>query len=241
VRPGAVRFFILLLVCLASPLLLVSLGQRAPAVNLLWDWANAMGYCALAVALMLFVYTGRPRAFPAFSGRFFANLHRDFGYITLALVVGHIGILLYDQPLLLEHLKITAPVHMLAGLASAVALLVLVVSSITSLRRYLWRDHQRFRGFHAWLSIAVVLLLLVHVVGSAYYLNSVWKMAICLTAGAIVLGLYLDKRYVHLKHDRTVTRHRNTAHYAPFLTYGSVALVLLISLGLVAVSGGGGE
>lgn len=232
-RPSAVRFGALLLACLGLPLLLVSLGQPAPAVNLLWDWSNALGYFAVALTLLLFVYAGRPRAFPPFSGRFFANIHRDLGYIVLLLVVAHIAIMLYAEPLLLEHLKPTAPVHMLAGLASAVLMLLLVLTSVTAFRRRLWSDYQRFRAFHAWLSIAALLLLLLHVVESGYYLNSVWKILLCLSIAALVLGLYLDKRFVHLRHNRSIQRLRGTSHYSHWISYSSVCIAMAVSLALV--------
>jgi predicted ferric reductase len=232
-RTGALRFFFLLASCLAVPLVLVSLGQRAPVVNLLWDWANALGYLALALGLLLFVYAGRPRAFPPFSGRFFANIHRDFGYIALLLVLLHISLLLYAEPLLVEHLKLTAPVHMLAGLISAVLMLLLVLGSITALRRRLWPDYHRFRVVHAWLSVGVLLLLLIHIVGSAYYLNSVWKVTVCLALAGGVVGQYLDGRLMHLRHDRSVQRLRDTSHYSHWLSYGTVALVSVIALALV--------
>lgn len=234
-RAGALRFFCLLACCLALPLLLICLGQRAPVVNLLWDWANALGYLAVTLGLLLFVYAGRPRAFPPFSGRFFANIHRDFGYIALLLVVLHIGLLLYAEPLLLEHLKPTAPVHMLAGLVSAILMLLLVLSSITALRRRLWPDYHRFRVVHAWLSVGVLILLLIHIVGSAYYLNSVWKIALCLALAAGVLAQYLDGRFVHLRHDRSVERLRNTSHYSHWLSYGPVVLVSALALALALV------
>tara|TARA_R110002110_G_C13470525_1_gene721014 strand:+ start:133021 stop:133812 length:792 start_codon:yes stop_codon:yes gene_type:complete len=229
------RFCGLLLLYLSAPLVLVSIAQRAPSVNLLWDVANAMGYLALALIILLFVYTGRPRAFPAFSGGFFAALHRHFGFIALALIVGHTGILLYAEPLLVEHLKLTAPVHMLTGLASALVILLLTATSITVVRRRLWEDYQRFRGVHAWLSIAALALLLLHVLGSGYYLNTSWKMVALLLVCAIVLGFYIDKRYVHLRHDRSVVRQRHTSHYAVLLAYAPVGLVLVICFGVVIV------
>ena len=235
-RALGLRFSLLLLACIAAPLVLVSLGVRAPAVSILWDWSNAMGYLALALGLMLFIYAGRPRAFPPFSGRFFANLHRDFGYIALVLVAAHIGILIYAEPLLLEHLKPTAPLYMLAGLGSALLMVVVVLTSVTALRRRLWQDYQRYRAFHAWLSIAALVLLLVHVVLSGYYLNSGWKLALCLAVAIAVLGLYLDKRYVHLRHDRTIQRLRNTSHYSHVLSCGPVLVVLVLSLALVVWS-----
>jgi hypothetical protein len=75
-----------------------------PVVGVVWDFANLLGYLALGCCLLLFVYAGRPRAFPPFSGRFFANLHRDLGYSALLLVSAHVVILLVSEPLLLLHL-----------------------------------------------------------------------------------------------------------------------------------------
>lgn len=232
-RRRALRFSGLVLLCLGSPLLVLGLWWPAPAVNLLWDWSNALGYFALVLAVLLFIYAGRPRANPPFSGRFFANIHRDFGYIALLLVLLHIGLMLYAEPLLLEHMKPTAPLHMLAGLVSAVLMLLLVVTSITPLRRRVWRNYQGFRVFHAWLSISAVLLLLVHIVGSAYYLNSLWKTLFLLGVVAVVLGLYLDQRFVHLRHDRSTQRLRNTSHYALYITVGSILVALLLSFAAV--------
>lgn len=228
-RGSAFRFGAILVLCLCAPLLLVSLGPRAPAVSLLWDWANALGYIALALTVLLFIYAGRPRAFPPFSGRFFANIHRDFGYIAFALVVSHIAIMLSAEPLLLEHLKLTAPLHMLAGLASAVVMLLLVVTSTTSLRRKLWSGYQRFRSLHAWLAISALLLVLFHVVGSGYYLNSLWKIAVCFLTVTLVLGLYLDNRCVHRRHHRTVTRLRDTSHYAHWMSMGALLIVATVA------------
>ncbi len=236
-EPGrsARRFFLFLVFCLVSPLLLVALAAPAPAVGVLWDWANAIGYVGVALVLLLFFYTGRPRAFPPFSGRFFANIHRDLGYVALLLVLVHVGLLLYTEPLLLEHLKPSAPLYMLAGLASTVLFLLLAITSITPLRRRLWPDYHRFRGFHAWLSMAAVVLLLVHIVGSGYYLNTGLKTAILLLVSGVLLGVYIDKRHVHLRHDRSVARLRNTSHYAAALAFGPVTLVLVLALGLACL------
>ena len=98
----ALRFFVGLCACLSLPLLLWAQWPAAPAAGLAWDLGNALGYLALAVCLLLFVYRGRPRRFPPFGGRFFAAMHRHLGYIALLLTSCHVGLLLWAEPLLLE-------------------------------------------------------------------------------------------------------------------------------------------
>ncbi|MCF7980917.1 MAG: ferric reductase like transmembrane component, partial [Pseudomonadales bacterium] len=100
----------------------------APTTVFLWDWANAIGYLAVALLFLLFVYRGQPQSLPAFSGRFFINFHRDLGILSLIFVGLHMGVLLASAPLLMEHLKPTAPWYMLSGLASAVLLIMIVLS-----------------------------------------------------------------------------------------------------------------
>lgn len=233
--PGriAFRFALWLALFLAAPLLLVAVWPVPPLTTLAWDIANILGYLSVAIAVLLFWYTGRPRATPPFSGRFFANLHRDLGYIALAALAGHIGLLLIAEPLLLEHLTPTAPAHMLAGLFSAILMLVLTLLSVTPLRRRLWQDYHRFRTVHAWLAVATVGFLLWHLYGSAYYLNRQWKTIVMLLVIAVVLYQYLDIRLVHLRHDRTVQRIRDTSSLAGRVSYSASLLVVLVAAALV--------
>jgi len=241
VRPRAgrfgLRFLAGLCACLALPLVLVAQFPLAPATDPLWDIANALGYLALAVYLVLFVYVGRPREFPPFNGRFFANLHRDLGYISLLLVAGHIGLLLYDQPLLLEHLKISAPLYMLAGLLGAVLLLLLVLSSVTAVRRRIWRDYHRFRALHGWLALACVLLTLWHLAGSQYYLNTPLKLTLAGLCCIGVPGIYLRERLLahpH-RHRRRQSRLRDTGVYAHRISVAALAVLLVALVALLSL------
>ena len=205
----------------------------APAVALVWDWANALGFLGLATCLLLFVYAGRPRSSPPFSGRFFANLHRDLGYLALALVTGHVGLLLLSEPLLLEPLKSSAPLYMLAGLGAAVLLLVLVFSSITGLRKRIWQDYHRFKWLHAVLAIACVALIGWHVAGSRFYLNTSPKLAAGGLAVIGLMGYYLRRRLGRRPDIRRASRMRDTAGYSHALSYGAVLLLSVIALAVV--------
>lgn len=223
----AVRFGVLLCALLALPLAVV-MAAAPPGVSWWWDGANAFGFLALACILLLFVYAGRPRNFPPFSGRFFANLHRDLGYLALLFTLAHVLILLVREPLLLEHLKLTAPWYMLAGLAAAVLTLVLVLSSITSLRRGMWRDYHLFRQVHGWMSMAIVALLLYHAWGSAFYLDSPLQMGLVLALGAAAVLHYLTRGLRQPVTPNARERHRDSARFSHLVSYGSAALLFLV-------------
>ena len=67
-------------------------------------------------------------------------------------------------------------------------LLVLVVSSITALRRRIWPDYRRFKSLHAWLAIACAVLAGWHLAGSHFYLNTNFKLAVAGTVAIALLG-----------------------------------------------------
>ncbi len=205
----------------------------APAVDLAWDWANAMGYLGLSLCLLLFIYAGRPRSFPPFSGRCFANLHRDLGYLAALLVTGHVGLLLHAEPMLLEHLKPSAPLYMLAGLLASVLLLVLVVSSVKGLRKRIWPDYRHFKLLLAWLAITCVGLIAWHVAGSRFYLNTGLKLAVGGLAAIGLIGFYLRGRLRGRTGARRDPGNRNTVGYSHLVSYGSVLSLLVIALVLV--------
>jgi hypothetical protein len=223
----AIKFSAVLLLCLLTPLLLVSLAPTPQPIYTLWDWANVMGYLVLTLALLLFVYRGRARSFPAFSGRFFANLHRDMGYIAMLLLTGHVGLLLWAEPLLLEHLKPSAPLHMLAGLFALLFMIVLVISSVPFLRRRLWPNYHRFRHLHALFAAAILGLAIYHVVMSGFYMNSRWKLAALAGVGFYVaISTFRRERTVLLS---GIIRIRNSASYSHMITYCVTLLVLFAS------------
>jgi hypothetical protein len=230
----ALTFSGLLIACLLTPIAIVSLWPVPPQVNRLWDWANAMGYLAVAISLLLFVYKGRAHVFPTYSGRFFANFHRDLGYIIVLLLAGHVGVLLVAEPLLLEHLKPTAPLHMMSGLLALVLMLLLVCTSIPVVRRRLWPDYHLFRHIHGLVAVAIVLLVFFHVLVSGFYLNSEWKVGLAVATGVGILLYYARGKYQLVP--AAVARVRDSARYSHMISYGSVVLVLLLCLALILLA-----
>jgi len=223
----ALWFGALLLGCLLAPLALIFMA--AGLVNTLWDWANVMGYLFLALVLLLFVYRGRVRSFPRFSGRFFANLHRDMGYIAVLLLAGHVGLLLIIEPLLIDYLKPTAPLSILAGLIALVLMLALLVSSVPVLRRRLWPDYHLFRHVHRVMAVAILALVLFHVVTSGFYLDSALKTGVLsvLVIAAFVSSVGGGRADFAV----SAARFRDSARYSQLITYSSVLVVLVLSLG----------
>ena len=205
------------------------------ALDVAWDFANGMGYLALALCLLLFVYAGRARAFPPYSGRFFANLHRDLGYIALLTALAHAGLLLYREPLLLEHLKPTAPLHMLAGLLALLLMFLLVLSSLPRVRRRLWPNYHRFRHLHAVVSVSVVALSFYHVIESGYYLNHLWKIVAMGTIVAAVIMVYALRQHGSIAGG--VDRTRNSARFSHQVSYGALLLAFALLLALAASPG----
>jgi len=169
------------------PLALVNGVRPAPRVAPLWDWLMAAGYLALGLMAVLAPLTARysrRAGASVLATQLVHRLHRDLGYIVLALVACHaLGLLLLDATLI-EYLKPTAPAGMLAGLAAALALLVL---SVLAARRHRGPQRQRpgprWRRQHRLLAAVVLVLALWHVIASGYYTAS--------AAAAIALALWL--------------------------------------------------
>jgi DMSO/TMAO reductase YedYZ heme-binding membrane subunit len=218
-----------------SPVVLVALWPFPEGIYLAWDWANFMGYMSLAICGFLFVYRGRARAFPAFSGRFFANLHRELGYIALLLLFLHAGILLVSEPLLVEHLKPTAPLHMLAGIIALLLMVVLVISAIPYVRRRLWHDYHVFRHIHAVLAVCISGLVAYHVLSSGFYLNGVWKVGLASTLTFVILVSYVfGSQSVGTETEpnssgTTPGKKSNSSRYSRVISYGCTTLLVLAS------------
>ncbi|WP_236200045.1 ferric reductase-like transmembrane domain-containing protein [Pseudomonas pseudonitroreducens] len=163
--------------CLLPVAILLGLGAM-PGLGYAWDFANAAGLLGACLLGLLFVIAGRPQPRPLYEGKFFLRLHRDLGFAAVALLLVHIGVLLVDEPLLIEDLLPSAPGYMLAGLASAILMLVLAISSLNRVRPRWSRSAASFRRWHYGGSLLALLLMAVHVLGAGYYSGGIWKGAL---------------------------------------------------------------
>lgn len=213
------------------PLAALLLVDAMPGVALPWDFANAAGLLAAILLLLLFHLNGRPLERPRHDGKFFRALHRDLAFAASAWSVLHVGVLLYDEPLLLNYLLPSAPGYMLAGLGAALVLVLLVTLSLTPMRRRLWRDHRQFRRWHYRFGLVIVALIAWHVLGAGFYLHAPWKVALWVL---LTLAMAIWPRLPRAAARSRERRRRNTAPLATGLSL-AVALLGLLLAGLFAL------
>lgn len=174
--------------CLLPVAVLLGLGAM-PGLGYAWDFANAAGLLGGCLLGLLFIIGGRPQPRPLYEGKFFLRLHRDLGFVAIALLLVHIVVLLVDEPLLIEDLLPSAPGYMLAGLASAVLMLVLAISSLSRVRPRWSSSAASFRRWHYGGSLLALLLMAVHLLGAGYYSGGVWK-GVLLVALILVVAVW---------------------------------------------------
>lgn len=213
--------------CLLLPFSAIFVLGAMPGVNLAWDFSNTSGFIAGVLFLLLFAYTGRPLAQPRYDGKFFMVLHRDLGFVAALMLALHIGVMLVDEPLVLEQLSPGAPWPMVAGNLAALILLLLVPLSLTAVRRRIWVNHQHFRRWHYAASALIVIFTAVHMIGIGYYSAAPVKAVFwtLLSGLALVCPLFMHGR----AHTGPGGRRRHTAYLATCLSVGVLLSGLLIA------------
>ncbi|MNF40629.1 hypothetical protein D3C84_216350 [compost metagenome] len=216
----------------ALPFILVFFVMPMPGLAPAWDFANAAGLLAAIILLLLFLYHGRPLPQPFFDGKFFMLLHRNMGYLALLFLLVHIGILLFNEPQLLDELLPSAPWFMLAGLLASLLLLALIPLSLQAVRHKVWGRHARFKHWHYWVSAAIVVLAAIHILGAGFYTGTFWKGLLwsALTAAALLW----PKLSSPMPRHGPGNRRRRTAFLASRLSIG-LWLSALVLAGLFAL------
>lgn len=174
------------------PLLLLAIASTKPDIEFWWDFFMGLGFVAAGGIIMLPVLTARFWRFAGHSPRLMVLVHHFHEYLSLifgAFVVAHIVGLIIREPLLAEYLKLTAPGYMLAGLAATALIVLLVFLSVC--RMLLTTRYPVWRWWHAWLSIATITLMVIHIAGAGYYVNRAWEVAALVSFALvpIVLGM----------------------------------------------------
>lgn len=181
-----------------TPLLLFSclvvactwLDGRLPATGWAWDFFNGLGLVALGGVVFL---CWDPKSKHDAVVR---RLHCDVAVVVAALVGAHIAGLLWWDPVVVEYLRLRAPLYMVAGIVAAVAIAGLSISFSPGLRQRLFPEYAGFRTVHTPLSIAALLLALWHVLGTDYYLSAWYEKAVfaALIAGPPLYGYRRRRR-----------------------------------------------
>lgn len=215
-----------------APVGLVVADRMLPPATFGWDFANLLAFAAVGVSALLFFETGRPRARPAFEGRYFINLHRDLGVVALVLVSLHVVYLLVDEPVTVEYLLPTAPFYMWAGIGGYLVLITLVAFGFKRARVALFVNHRAFRTVHAFSAVAFFGLAAWHVLGAGFYLRTGPGVVLAVCAAVAVVGAWWARR--GRPHESVTRRAAGVAHVPEWMALGVIGVVLTAA-GLVAV------
>lgn len=211
------------------PFVLLFLTNAMPGINPVWDFANTAGFFSGLLLISLFIYSGRPLAEPYYDGKFFMNLHRDLSFAAALLLTVHIGVLLVNEPLVIDYLKPSATWPMLSGTLATLLLIFLVPTSLPGVRQKIWRHHQRFRTWHYGLCVLMLLLMSVHIIGAGFYTAERWKALLwSVFTGAAILKPLLPRPSLARGNG---SRRRNTAIFASRLSMGIALFALCLAVG----------
>lgn len=158
-----------------APVMLLLVGG-VPAGNGFWvDAALAMGYAALAMMGIQFFLTARfRRACAPFGIDIIYYFHRLMALLGYGMVATHAVVLLAMKPGLMGRIfSSDMPLHAMAALASFALFTVIICASIW--RKQFGIPYEGWRRWHGALSVAAVLLAVVHVELAGYYLHVPWK------------------------------------------------------------------
>ncbi|WP_116366040.1 ferric reductase-like transmembrane domain-containing protein [Parahaliea mediterranea] len=187
-RRGAVRWGLLVL-CYGLALIPVGLAlaaERLAAAEPVQGLAMLLGYLALGFLALPFVL--RPLAQRA-GALLTRELHRQLGYLALALVAAHMVLSLVAEEQVLSYLHPRAPGPMLAALLATVALLLLALLSGQRLRRAFPGGLPSWRWLHGVLALLGLLAGLYHAVWAALLLPALPR-ALLLAAGGLLTLAY---------------------------------------------------
>jgi Ferric reductase like transmembrane component/Class III cytochrome C family len=173
----------------AAFLLLATAPALVGLVSPAWEISQLAGFASGIACILLCGCPVRPRdAVPP--TLLSLHHHQLIGWAALIGAVLHIGGLLLADPTVVEYLKPTAPFYQLAGIAATVLLLVVVLSSLVSVRRW-WASHRGFQATHVSLGLLLVALIAAHVVVTDRYVGGATRRAlfVLVTIGAIAMPL----------------------------------------------------
>ncbi|NUT78014.1 ferric reductase like transmembrane component [Pseudomonas sp. C1C7] len=211
------------------PFVLLLFMTPMPGIDPAWDFANGAGFLAGILLAALFIYSGRPLSEPYYDGKFFMNLHRDLGYAATLLLALHVGVLLISEPQVVDYLKPSATWPMLSGTLATLLLLVLVPTSLSAVRKKLWRNHRHFKLWHYGLGALMLVLVSVHMLSAGFYTAALWKWFFWVgLIGAAILRPLLPRAALVRGGG---SRRRHTASYASWLCAGMVVIAITLALG----------
>jgi len=170
--------------------LLAAIPALAGFVSVGWELSQLVGLASGLACIALCGAPVRPRNSVPLT-LLSLQLHQLIGWGALIAAALHIGGLVLADHTVVEYLKPTTPLYQLAGIVASLLLLIVIVSSVASVRRRLWASHRSFQAAHVILGCLLAALIAVHVVVTARYLGGRGRRAlfIAVTIGAILMLL----------------------------------------------------
>lgn len=163
-----IYFFIIL-----GPVFLLLPGRIA-GKNFWWEFSIALGFSMLIIMGLQFALTARfKKATLPFGIDIIYHFHRYMGLVLLLFIFLHPAVFFINSPDMLALLNpLKAPLAFRAGIASALALLFLVLISLS--RRKVSMEYDYWRVTHVFLSILAVGAGIIHMRGFGSF-NFSWQ------------------------------------------------------------------
>ncbi|MBS3940622.1 MAG: ferric reductase-like transmembrane domain-containing protein [Actinobacteria bacterium] len=172
-----------------APLGFALLGQTPPGRDFLTELSVALGFVGLSMLGLQFAITARFGTVAAPYGMdVVIRFHRLISLVAFAFVLAHPLLLFVTDPQTLALLRFwDAPWRARFGLASIVALVALVVTSVYRTR--LGLRYEVWKLAHGILAVVVVAAALLHVQLVGHYVSTVWKQVLWVAMSAALVGV----------------------------------------------------
>lgn len=181
------------LVLVLTPCLVLLYGRMPGGYGFWWDFSMALGYAAASMMALMFFLTSRfKRAALPFGVDIIYYFHKHIALLLFLFITAHPVILLYTEPVVWERISPgQLNRYMAAGIVSFILLACIVFSSLW--RKQLHIHYDNWRLVHAFLSVAAFILVLVHIEGAGYYINTTAKQIIwgTILGSCLLLLLYV--------------------------------------------------
>jgi predicted ferric reductase len=184
-------FWLLVFAALALvPLIVARIGTVPRPRSFLTEFGVALGFVALALFSLQFVFSGRiKRVAPSFGMDNIIQFHREIGFIALLLVFTHPIVLIAADREFLSYFDPRVNFLRAVFLVFALAASVLIIAS--SVWRVAFRlEYEWWRLVHGALAILIVFIGIVHTFQVGHYIGTLSKqVAMALLIGAAVYPL----------------------------------------------------
>jgi len=163
------------LIITIAPLLVLLIGPIPPGRGFWREFSVGLGFIGLSMMGLQFFMTGRFKHITSPYGiDVIYHFHRQISIVAFIFILLHPLIIFVSTPATLILLNpVSSPLWMTTGTVGLVTLAVLI---LTSIKRKEWNiRYEPWRLIHAFLSIGVVALSLIHIEGVGYYVQGPLK------------------------------------------------------------------